>query len=274
MYPYNFKPQETGIKHNEVFIVMPFDKKYDVIFSNLIDPATKKANEILGFTGEMSLKAYRTKDDIRTTSGWINVLEHLFTAQIIIGVLTSYNPNVFYELGIAHATEPITRQILIADNVHKPTFDIKDLIYYEYDPDNLNLSVEPLAVKIADAIKWDKIEEERMIQKARRFISPYGLDVTVKYGKQRNFHLHMDKAEEYESTYGKGAFEKHLKGLENLCQNGLIGLNTKTIKSDDTGVHIEYSYYWTNLGNDVLYFLKIIDEKDLKDRRAEIPESF
>ncbi len=84
----------------------------------------------------------------------------------------------------------------------------------------------------------------------------------------------MDKADEYESTHGKGAFEKHLKGLENLCQNGLIGLNTKTIESDNTGVYIEYSYYWTNLGNDVLRFLQIIDEKELIDRRSKIPESF
>ncbi|MEW6410328.1 MAG: hypothetical protein AB1488_09515 [Nitrospirota bacterium] len=274
MYPYNFKPQEAGIKHNKVFVVMPFDEKYDALFTSLIEPATKKANEILGFSGEMSLEAYRTKDDIRTTSGWINVLEYLFTSQIIIGVLTDYNPNVFYELGIAHATEPITRQILIADKNHEPTFDTKDLIYYKYDSDNLNLSIEPLAAKVADAINWYKIEEERVIQKTRRFISPYGLDVTVKYGKQKNFHLHMDKADEYESTYGKGAFEKHLKGLENLCQHGLLGLNTKTIKSDGSGVHIEYSYYWTNLGNDLLFYLKIIDEKELKDRRVRMPESF
>ncbi len=271
MYPYNFKPQESGVKHNKVFIVMPFDDKYDAVFTNLIEPATKKANEILGFSEEMSLEAYRTKDDIRTTSGWINVLEYLFTSQIIIGVLTDYNPNVFYELGIAHATESITRQILIADNNHEPTFDTKDLIYYKYDPDNLSLSVEPLAAKIADAIKWHKIEEERLIQKARRFISPFGLDVAIIYGKNKNFHIHKDKEDEY--GYGKEAYEKHFKGLENLCQNGLVGLNTKTV-SDDFSMHIEYSYYWTNLGNDLLFSLKIIDEKELNDRRVKMPESF
>jgi len=274
MYPYNFKPQETGIKHNKVFVVMPFDEKYDAIFISLIEPATKKANEMLGFSGEISLEAYRTKDDIRTTSGWINVLEYLFTSQIIIGVLTDYNPNVFYELGIAHATEPITRQILIADKNHEPTFDTKDIIYYKYDPDNLNLSIEPLAVKIADAIKWHKIEEEKIIQKARRLISPYGLLVVVNYGKQENINFRLDNADEYESKHGKGAFEKHLRGLENLCQNGLLGLNTRPIKIDNTGIVIEYSYYWTHLGNDILFYLEIIGEKELKDRRGKPPKSF
>jgi len=89
---------------------------------------------LLQYTGNQKLMSYRTKDDIRMTSGWINVLEHLLTAQVVIGVLTDDKPNVFYELGIAHATEPITRQILIANKV---TSQIRheDLIYYEYESD-------------------------------------------------------------------------------------------------------------------------------------------
>jgi hypothetical protein len=274
MYPYDFKPQEIGIRHNEIFIVMPFAQECDDVFFSLIEPSIKKANENLGFSGTKSLKSYRTKEDIRTTSGWINILEHLFTAQIILGVLTSNNANVFYELGIAHATQPITKQILIANKGYERTFDTKDLIYYEYDFENLSQSVEPLALKIADSINWHNIEKERTIQKVRRFITPYGLDVTVLYGKKRNFHLHKGEKDTYEIKYGKGTYENHLRGLENLCQNGLIGLNTKTLQSDKTGVHIEYSYYWTGLGNDILLFLKIIDEEEVRKRESQVPESF
>lgn len=129
MYPYDFRPKQKAINFTEVFVVMPFEE-YDDVFNKLIKPATEKANELLNDTEHQALSAYRTKDDIRTTSGWINVLEHLLTAQIVMGVLTSNNPNVFYELGIAHATEPITRQILIANKGYQPKFDTKDLIYY------------------------------------------------------------------------------------------------------------------------------------------------
>lgn len=271
MYPYNFKPQETGINHNEIFVAMPFYQEYDDIYFKLIEPATNKANEMLGLSKEMFLKPYRTKEDVRTTSGWINILEHLFTAQIILGVLTSNNANVFYELGIAHATQPITKQILIANKGYERVFDTQDLIYYEYDPDNLALSIDPLASRITDAIKVYKIEEERMIQKTRRLISPYGLEVIMKYGRTRNFHICVDK---YRSESEKIAYEKHQRGLENLCQHYLLGLNTKLLKSDDEGIKIEYSYYWTNLGNDVLYTLEIIDKNELERRRKEIPESF
>ena len=168
MYPYDFKPKTNGINHREIFVVMPFDTDYNPVFNNLIKPATTKANKILGINDiKMSLYPYRTMDDIRTTSGWINVLEHLVTAQIIIGVLTSKNANVFYELGIAHATQPITRQILLANQGYEQTFDTKDLIYFEYNKSKLKDDIKPLSEKIAEAIKLYKIEHEKMIIQAR-----------------------------------------------------------------------------------------------------------
>src|SRR3989338_10077591 len=138
MYPYNLKLRQKGINFREIFVAMPFEDKYNSIFYNLIQPATNRVNELLNYTGNQILTAHRTKDDIRTSCGWINVLEHLLTAQIALGVLTDSNPNVFYELGIAHASEPITRQILIANKGYNTKFDLKDLIYYEYEEDIVN----------------------------------------------------------------------------------------------------------------------------------------
>src|SRR4030065_2090680 len=148
MYAYDFRPKRKGIYHSLIFVAMPFDDKYSNIYDDLIDPATTKANKMLGYSGSLSLRTFRTKDDIRTTSGWINVLENLSTAQIVIGVLTGNNKNVFYELGIAHATQQIARQILIANKGYKPSFDTKDLIYLDYDKKNIAESIEPLAHKI------------------------------------------------------------------------------------------------------------------------------
>lgn len=71
MYPYDFKPKILGINHTEIFVLMPFDKEYNRVFFKLIRPATKKANENLGYGRNLALKAHRTKEDIRTTSGWI-----------------------------------------------------------------------------------------------------------------------------------------------------------------------------------------------------------
>jgi len=281
LYPYDFRPKQKAINFTEVFVVMPFDKECDVIFNKLIEPATKKANEILDYTGHQALSAYRTKEDIRTTSGWINVLEHLLTAQIVIGVLTSDNPNVFYELGIAHATEPITRQILIANKGYKPTFDTKDLIYYEYE-DNIEKSIEPLAIRIADAIKTYEIEQERKIHQARMLLGPYEFEILMIFGSARNFVLHTSTKgrAEYENAlvkrFGdhlKGCFERHVPAIANLCSHGILGFNTSSdVKEGKTIVH--FSYHWTELGNCILNLMKLISIEELKARREGMPAFF
>ena len=72
---------------------MPFAPVYDPIYTDLVEPGVRAA----GLSLQRPLRAYRTKGDLRTTSGWIEVMEHLNTAQIILGVLTSaVNGNVQY----------------------------------------------------------------------------------------------------------------------------------------------------------------------------------
>ena len=97
---------------------MPFAPEYDRVFTDLIQPAVAIAANNL----ERSLSPYRTKGDPRTTSGWVEVLEHLYTAQVVLGVLTKeVNANVQYELGIAHATQPIRRCEEMARHLRRVT---------------------------------------------------------------------------------------------------------------------------------------------------------
>ncbi len=281
MYPYDFRPKQKAINFTEVFVVMPFNEKYDQVFDELIEPATKKANELLNYAGHQTLSAHRTKQDIRTTSGWIDVLEHLLTAQVVIGVLSSNNPNVFYELGVAHATEPITRQILIANKGYERQFNTKDLIYYEYE-DDLQKSIEPLAIRIADAIKTYAIEQERKIHQARMLLGPYEFELLMIHGGKRNFVLHtsMQGKVQYEKEmiekfgdHMAGCFERHVPAIANLCSHGIIGFNTSSdVKEGKTIVH--FSYHWTELGNCILNLMKLINLKELKARREGMPAFF
>jgi hypothetical protein len=277
MYPYDFRPRHFGINHREIFVAMPFDQEFDPVYDKLIEPATISANKKLEIADEkLLLYPYRTKDDIRTTSGWINVLEHLFTAQIVMGVLTSRNPNVFYELGIAHATQPIARQILLAEKGYERTFDTKDLIYYEYDGSDYFSSIEPLADRMIDAIRQYELEQEKKIRQAKMLIGPYDFEVLFKHGSESHFALHSNKpdfTEEYEKRYGIGSFKRHIFGISNLCQAGLLGLNTVSHKSEGM-VNVEFSYWWTNLGNDVLRSMDLIIDEELKKRRQQLPEFF
>jgi len=81
-YTSDFKQEEVQ-NFEEIFVAMSFAEEYDKIYKKLIKPAVEKSNEKLKYSGDEELKPYRTKDDPRTVSGWINILEHLFTAQIV-----------------------------------------------------------------------------------------------------------------------------------------------------------------------------------------------
>lgn len=277
MYPYDFKPNHFGINHKEIFIIMPFDNKFDPILNDLICPATRSANQKLHLSEQTALKPFRTKDDIRTQSGWINVLNHLTTAQINMGVLVDNNPNVFYELGIAHATQPIARQILLTQKGFKRPFDTKDIIDLEYDPDNLIDSIGPLSDKIVDAIKVYNLEHEKKVHLAIMSLGPHDFGVMMNHGNQGHFPIHTtDKTfkKDYEKSFGQGALERNIIGIQNLCVHDMLGLKTASTPRDGGTVYIEFSYWWTSLGNDVLRFLKVIDEEELQKRREKLPQFF
>ena len=276
MYPCDFKSKRQSINHQEIFVVMPFEAKFDEIFNKLIVPATAKANELMGRSASTDkLSAYRSKEDIRTVSGWVNILEHLTTAQIVLGVLDSNNANVFYELGIAHATQPSYRQILVASKGYERKFDTKDLIYLEHEGTPTDANINDLAARIKDSIDGQNLEAEKLISQARMSVTPMGLAVIMTYGAQSNFGMRLAKdfKLEYIKTHGEDSFDHHLMGIENLCEHGLLGLNIKRLGLPQSIV-FEFSYWWTGLGNDVLAQMRLIRGEEVRTRAAKMPEHF
>ncbi len=290
MYPYDFRPRQLGINFREVFVVIPYEDQFNVLYDQLIVKAVEKANEFLGLSGQQTLYAKRAVDDAGTTSGWLNVLEHLYTAQVVLGVLTGRNANVYYELGIAHATQQIQRQVLLLDSTQQPPFDLKDLIHFDYDPQALALGVVPFAKKIADAVAAFKIEDERRISKARMICGPYEFEIMMDWGEHPNLPMHTSPQGrlDYEriirekhggdENYSRGSFERHVVAITNLCQLGLLGFNTAPPeyleKDNQTILYVGFSYHWTDLGNCVLNLIGKIGRHEVKRRRANLPLHF
>lgn len=89
-------------------------KRADEIYNFVVGPAVKAAG----------LEPYRA--DLDPSPGGITpkMLLGLLSARVVIADLTGRNPNVFYELGIAHSfARPL---ILIADSSSTLPFDAKD----------------------------------------------------------------------------------------------------------------------------------------------------
>jgi hypothetical protein len=114
----------TPQQADSCFVMMPFGDPIGTYYKKLYEPAIEKAG----------LRPIRADDDIFTVGKIIDqVLAGIATAKVLLAELTGRNPNVLYELGIAHALQkPV---VLVASNEADVPFDIRHrrVIYYDRD---------------------------------------------------------------------------------------------------------------------------------------------
>jgi hypothetical protein len=108
------------------FVVMPFALPLGNHYHLIYEPAISKAG----------LKPVRADDDIFATGKIIDqVWAGINSAKVLVAELTSRNPNVFYELGLAHALQkPV---VLVSATEEDVPFDVRHIrvIYYDvHDP--------------------------------------------------------------------------------------------------------------------------------------------
>jgi hypothetical protein len=122
------KPPFTKLKFkkrkNHCFYLSPFSEPFNTIYRDHV----VKAVTSQGFTIERADEIFGTGviiDDI-----W----EAINTASIVIADMTGRNPNVMYEIGMAHTVgKPV---IMITQGIEDVPFDLKHYRYivYEYTP--------------------------------------------------------------------------------------------------------------------------------------------
>lgn len=104
------------------FVVMPFGPPLGSHYSLIFEPAIRK-------TG---LRPVRADDEIFATGKIMDqVWAGINGAKVLVAELTSRNPNVYYELGIAHALQkPV---VLVSSNEEDVPFDVRHIrvIYYD-----------------------------------------------------------------------------------------------------------------------------------------------
>ena len=133
IYPKQFRNENISIQKNKCFVLMQFSDDLDIVYGTI-----KKELDDIGFICNRA-------DDVPGSPIIFNkILTEMFSSRFIIVELTHNNPNVFYELGIAHSFKESANIIIIKQkskenkNTSYP-FDLKHLQYIEYTPDNLKL---------------------------------------------------------------------------------------------------------------------------------------
>ncbi|MBK7583329.1 MAG: hypothetical protein IPI67_24450 [Myxococcales bacterium] len=118
-----FRARDVLVDDSLCFVLMPFgnDAKLQEVFADQIAPTIAAAG----------LKCMRA-DDIYDTQPIIeSIWENIMRARLLVADLTGRNPNVFYELGIAHTVGKDV--ILLSQNIDDVPFDLRHLriILYE-----------------------------------------------------------------------------------------------------------------------------------------------
>ncbi len=125
----------------QCFVLMPFSDHYREIYDQIYKPVCDAKNLYCWRVDEIHRPGSITKD----------IVEGIFNADIIIADLTSRNPNVFYELGIAHASG--NKTIMVAQKMEEVPFDVKSYRIIQYEQtikgsaifrDKLGLAIDEL----------------------------------------------------------------------------------------------------------------------------------
>jgi len=103
------------------FVIMPFDSQYTINYKSVFVPALEKAG----------YKVVRG-DDYHTTNPITHDIEKaIVESELILCEISSKNPNVFYELALAHA---MAKHVIIVANRNEPLpFDVSHIRVIQYD---------------------------------------------------------------------------------------------------------------------------------------------
>ena len=124
-----------------VFVIMPFQEDFFEVY--------KKMKEELGASFEFS----NAGEEGNQQNILKDIIIPIYKADVVIADLTGVNPNVMYELGVAHSLNKKTIMIT-QDELSKLPFDLKSYRANQYSKDfsKINKLIETLKINLNGAI--------------------------------------------------------------------------------------------------------------------------
>jgi hypothetical protein len=129
-----------------VFVLMPFDSIFDDIYKF----------GIKGAASDVGAYAERLDEQIFTEGMLDRIFNQISKADVIVADMTGRNPNVFYEVGYAHALGKIV--LLLTKNSDDIPFDLKHRQHTVYQG-----SIDLLRTELAAKLQWAIAEARNKI---------------------------------------------------------------------------------------------------------------
>ena len=133
------------------FVIMPFLPSYQTLYDKVIRPAVEETGMICIRADEVFTKSQITHE----------IWKQIRSCRLVLAELTGKNPNVLYELGLAHAIGKPS--IIITRNQDDVPFDLKALRYLYYDTndpywgDNLRGQLAVMCAKVVETEDFGSI---------------------------------------------------------------------------------------------------------------------
>jgi hypothetical protein len=116
-YPAEFFANPHQVRTGYCFVLMPFREDLREVYDNIIRTTVEGA--------PLNFECRRADDFFRGGHILTDILRGIAEAEIVIADLTDKNPNVFYELGIAHMSKDPSKVILLTQDMEFVPFDLR-----------------------------------------------------------------------------------------------------------------------------------------------------
>jgi hypothetical protein len=173
MYPKDYSLQIIEVEQNTAFVIMPFKKEFEEVYGEICQACI-----------ELKIDCKRADEIFSNRAIMETLLERIAKSEIIIADLTEKNPNVYYEVGIAHSLRDQDSVILITQNIESSPFDIHHRAILVYDERNV--------IKFKSDLKR-KIAFSRNISKKKEFFKSFLLNNAIKKSEVESFIDVSDK---------------------------------------------------------------------------------
>jgi hypothetical protein len=136
------EPPRPGAQGLDIFVLMPFTAELKTVFDDHIRKTAMQLN----------LTIQKADDMLGSRDIMHDIWQNICNSRLVIADCTGRNPNVFYEIGVAHCVG--TPVLLITQRPDDVPFDLRAIRYlsYEYTPRGMAAFESALATSIESMI--------------------------------------------------------------------------------------------------------------------------
>lgn len=240
------------MKPKSCFVIMPFKADFDDVYKNHIKPLIREQLEFV--------ECVRIDEKPNLSCSIVeNIKKEIARSTFVIADITGFNPNVFYEIGLAHA---LKKKVILIKNkcIGKLPFDISHLPVIVYDRNAgyeglQNLIKKTIVaniklVKIIDSKENDVNDNICGKWLGSYFMKKHTYDVilTISAKESQKDGINIS----YESNCEIHIDNKH-KIYQALQYHGALNENSSCPKEWENSEWIEFiGSAWTNISDDRL----------------------